>query len=156
MSQASPQNSIWGPSLWLILHSACERIGSQHLKRLPLEEARLWFGLLNSLRYSLPCPQCKKHYIIYSNETPIMQVTKETIRRWLFNLHDQVNQRNQKESIPYDTITSQYEVPFNFTVHFKNVLDHMILAVRRGVCIHNDVQRTIRLFTEMKCFYDFF
>jgi len=156
MSQASPQNSIWGPSLWLILHSACERIGSQHLKRLPLEETRIWFGLLNSLRYSLPCPQCKKHYIVYSNQTSIMQVTKEAIRRWLFNLHDQVNQRNQKESIPYDSIVSQYEVPFNFTEHFKNVSDHMALAVRRGVCIHNDVQRTIRLFTEMKCFYDFF
>ena len=155
MSQASPQNSIWGPSLWLILHSACERIGSQHLNRLPLEEARIWFGLLNSLRYSLPCPQCKKHYTIYSNQTPIMQVTKDIVRRWLFNLHDQVNQRNQKESIPYDSIVSQYEVPFNFTEHFKNVSDHMALAVRRGVCIHNDVQRTIRFFTEMKCFYDF-
>ena len=98
----------------------------------------------------------KKHYTLYSNQTPIIQVTKDIIRRWLFNLHDQVNQHNQKESISYDSIISQYEVPFNFTQHFKNVLDHMTLAVRRGICIHNDVQRTIRFFTEMKCFYDFF
>ena len=156
MSQASPQNNIWGPSLWLILHSACERIGSQNLKRLPLEEARIWFGLLNSLRYSLPCPQCKKHYTLYSNQTPIIQVTKEVIRRWLFNLHDQVNQRTQKESIPYESIALQYQALFNFTEHFKIVTDHMLAAVRRGASISNDVQRTIRFFTEMKCFYDFF
>ena len=156
MSQAPPQNNVWGPSLWLILHSACEQIGSHHLKRLPLEEARIWFGLLNSLRYSLPCPQCKKHYTLYSNQTPIMQVTKETIRRWLFNLHDQVNQRTQKESIPYESVALQYEALFNFTEHFKIVTDHMLAAVRRGASISNDVQRTIRFFTEMKCFYNFF
>lgn len=156
MSQVPPQNNVWGPSLWLILHSACEQIGSHHLKRLPLEEARIWFGLLNSLRYSLPCPQCKKHYTLYSNQTPIMQVTKETIRRWLFNLHDQVNQRTQKESIPYESVALQYEALFNFTEHFKIVTDHMLAAVRRGASISNDVQRTIRFFTEMKCFYNFF
>ena len=156
MSQAPPQTNVWGPSLWLILHSACEQIGSHHLKRLPLEEARIWFGLLNSLRYSLPCPQCKKHYTLYSNQTPIMQVTKETIRRWLFNLHDQVNQRTQKESIPYESVALHYEALFNFTEHFKIVTDHMLAAVRRGASISNDVQRTIRFFTEMKCFYNFF
>ena len=156
MSQVSPQNNIWGPSLWLILHSACERIGSQHLKRLPLEESRIWFGLLHSLRYSLPCPQCKKHYIIYSNQTPIIQITKNVIHRWLFDLHNQVNQRTHKELIPYETLALQYEAPFNFTEHFKNVSKHMALAIRSGICIHKDIQRTVRFLTEMKCFYDFF
>jgi hypothetical protein len=150
-----PQNSVWGPSLWLILHSASERIGSQHLKKLPLEESRIWFGLLQSLRFSLPCPLCKKHYTSYSNQTPIIAITKDILRRWLFNLHDHVNQLNQKASIPYEEL-NKYEAPFNFTEHFKIVTDHMNASVRRGWSLHNDVQRTIRFFIEMKCFYDFF
>jgi hypothetical protein len=148
-------NNEWGPALWMILHSSCERIGSMNVKRLPLEESRIWFGLLQSLRYSLPCPQCKKHYTTYSNQTPIMSVTKDTIRRWLFYLHDEINQRTQKSSIPFEELT-RYEQPFNFTEHYNIFHHHMIASVRRGWSTHNDVQRTVRLLTEMKCFYDFF
>jgi len=148
-------NNEWGPALWMILHSSCERIGSMNVKRLPLEESRIWFGLLQSLRYSLPCPQCKKHYTTYSNQTPIMSVTKDTIRRWLFHLHDEINQRTQKSSIPFEELT-RYEQPFNFTEHYNILHHHMIASVRRGWSTHNDVQRTVRLLTEMKCFYDFF
>ena len=148
-------NNEWGPALWMILHSSCERIGSKIIKRLPLEESRIWFGLLQSLRYSLPCPQCKKHYITYANQTPIMSVTKDIIRRWLFNLHDEINQRTQKSSIPFEELT-KYEQPFNFTEHYNILHHHMIASVRRGWSTHNDVQRTVRFLTEMKCFYDFF
>ena len=148
-------NNEWGPALWMILHSSCERIGSMNIKRLPLEESRIWFGLLQSLRYSLPCPQCKKHYTTYSSQTPIMSVTKDTIRRWLFNLHDEINQRTQKSSIPFEVLT-RYEQPFNFTDHYNILHHHMTASVRRGWSTHNDVQRTVRFLTEMKCFYDFF
>jgi len=148
-------NNEWGPALWMILHSSCERIGSMNVKRLPLEESRIWFGLLQSLRYSLPCPQCKKHYTTYSSQTPIMSVKKDIIRRWLFNLHDEINQRTQKSSIPFEELT-RYEQPFNFTEHYNILHHHMIASVRRGWSTHNDVQRTVRFLTEMKCFYDFF
>jgi hypothetical protein len=150
------QNNQWGPALWMILHSTCERIGSKNLKRLPLEESRIWFGLLQSLRYSLPCPQCKKHYTTYSNQTPIMMITRDIIRKWLFDLHDQVNQHLQKTSIPFNEVSITYEVPFNFTEHYKILVHHMTASVRRGWSTHNDVQRTIRFLSEIKCFYDFF
>jgi hypothetical protein len=84
-----------------------------------------------------------------------MSVTKDTIRRWLFNLHDEINQRTQKSSIPFEELT-RYEQPFNFTEHYNILHHHMIASVRRGWSTHNDVQRTVRFLTEMKCFYDFF
>ena len=151
----SPSNGIWGPALWKILHSACEQIGSQQHKKLPQEESRIWIGLLQSLRYSLPCPQCKKHYTAYWNAHPIRSLTKENIRTWLFQLHNEVNQRTGKESFPIEKYT-EYEPLFHFTEYFTLVQQHMTLAIRQGTCSHTDIQRTIRFLIEMKCFYDFF
>jgi hypothetical protein len=150
---ANPSNAIWGPALWMILHSACEQIGSQTLKKLPQEESRIWIGLLQSLRYSLPCPQCKKHYTAYFNQTPIRSIQKDNIRTWLFNLHNNVNQRIGKKI--FEDL-SQYKSSFYFTEYYKLIQAHMLMAVRQGTCSHPDVQRTIRFLLEMKCFYDFF
>ena len=147
-------NAIWGPALWSILHHACEKIGSQHLSKLPQEESRIWIGLLQSLRYSLPCPQCKKHYSVYFGTRSITQMDKEFLRTWLYELHEQVNQRLEKPSFPTESLP-QYDTMIHFTEQVAIVHDQMLKAVRQGWSSANDVQRTIRLLMEMKCFYDF-
>jgi hypothetical protein len=148
-------NSIWGPALWLILHSACERIGAQSMKKLPQEESRIWLGLLQRLRYSLPCPQCKKHYNAFFSGNPISVITRNSVRRWLFYLHNQVNQRLEKPAYSEESLT-QYEAIFNFSQHYEIVQEQMLAAVRQGWSTYDDVQQTLRILTEMKCFYDFF
>jgi hypothetical protein len=153
----SPQNHIWGPQLWMILHSSAERIGIPKLSKLPQEESRIWITLLSSLRYSLPCPQCKKHYTDYLSSKPIATVTATFIRSWLYNLHDQVNTRTGKpNTITIEQIQELYNKPFNFTQHCNIVVQEMQKAVRVGWCSRTDIQRTIRLFEELKRFYDFF
>lgn len=153
----SPHNHIWGPCLWMILHSSAERIGSQPLKKLPQEETRIWLNLLSCLRYSLPCPQCKKHYTSYYSSTPILHVSKEIIRTWLYNLHCQVNLRNNKSNtISLEEITANYSKPFNFSALFSIVSEQMIKALRLGLISREDYQRSIRAFQELKGFYDFF
>jgi hypothetical protein len=152
----SPSNGIWGPALWMILHSACEKIGSQQLKKLPQEESRIWLGLLQSLRYSLPCPQCKKHYTAYVAKIPIQHITKDGVRRWLFHLHNHVNQQTGQQEVAEEDLITRYDNSFYFTEFYKIVHDHMLMAVRQGTCSRTDVQRTIRFLIEMKCFYDFF
>ena len=140
----SPQNNIWGPHLWTILHSLAER------KKNSSEETRLWTGLLSSLRYSLPCPQCKKHYSDYYTAHPVSD-----IRTWLYNLHNEVNGRTGKEGIAIDQL-SDYSKPFHFTYHYSIVHTHMMFALRIGWCNHNDIKRTVRFLNEIKCFYDLF
>ena len=93
----NPQPSVWGPELWTILHSAAERIGSKSLSRLPLEEMRLWSGLLSSLRFTLPCPQCKKHFADYYVTHPIARLDRKIMREWLYHLHQQVNAQQNKD-----------------------------------------------------------
>lgn len=151
----SPQNHIWGPHLWQILHSSTERVTQPHLNR--NEETRLWTNLLASLRYSLPCPQCKKHYTTYYSTTPIPAITRNDMRSWLYNLHCQVNDRTGKpNTITIDKIPEIYSQPFNFTAHFTVVNQEMIKALRLGWCSRDDIQRTIRCLQEIKRFYDFF
>ena len=150
----SPQNSIWGPELWMILHSSAERIGTK-ATRLPKEESRIWVGLLRSLQYSLPCPLCKKHYTAYSISSPLSSITRESVRSWLETLHHQVNQRTEKQEFT-ESIYEKYKQPFHFSKHYSIVAKHMSHAVRLGWCSREDVQRTARFFEEMKRFYDFF
>ncbi len=153
----SPQTHIWGPHLWIILHSATERIGTSQLKRLPSEESRIWTNLLSILRYSLPCPLCKKHYADYFTHTTINTFNRDTIRSWLYTLHNQVNNRTEKTNIiTIEQLPELYNKPFNFTHHFNIFVQQMNQAIRVGWCSREDIQRTIRFFQELKRFYDFF
>lgn len=151
-----PQTAIWGPHLWTILHSAAERIGTHILKRLPQEESRIWAGLLTSLQYTLPCPLCKKHYKEYSSKHKIVSFTKESIRNWLFTLHANINQQLNKENIlTIENISELYSKPFDFTAHYSIIYKQMKQALRIGWSSHEDINRTIRFFEEMKRFYAF-
>ena len=153
----SPQNQLWGPALWMILHSATERIGLLSLTRLPQEESRIWLGLLGSLRYSLPCPLCKKHFSSYFSSASLPNFSKETIRRWLFDLHERVNlYTNKPYTITIEQLPELYDPPFNFTHHYSILMKHMGFAVRKGICTREDIHRTARFLEELKRFYDFF
>ena len=152
----APQNHIWGPNLWMILHSAAERIGTSHVK-LPQEELRIWAGLLSSLRHSLPCPVCKKHFTAYFSSTPVKTFNREFIRNWLYNLHCQVNDRTEKSGeITIEQIPEIYTKPFNFSAHFRVVAEQMNRALRLGWSSRDDIQKSARFFEELKRFYDFF
>ncbi len=152
----APQNHIWGPNLWMILHSAAERIGASHVK-LSGEEVRIWTGLLWSLRHSLPCPICKKHFTAYLASTPIVNFNREFIRTWLYNLHSQVNDRTEKRvEITIEQIPEIYSKPFNFSAHFRIVTEQMNRALRLGWSSRDDIQKSFRFFEELKRFYDFF
>jgi hypothetical protein len=152
----APQNHILGPELWMILHSAAERIGTTHIK-LPREELRIWAGLLSSLRHSLPCPVCKKHFIVYFSSTPVKTFNREFIRNWLYTLHCQVNDRTEKgTTITIEQIPEIYSKPFNFSAHFRIVSEQMSRALRLGWSSRDDIQKSVRFFEELKRFYDFF
>ena len=150
----SPKNHIWGPALWAILHYSAERIGHS-FKRLPSEESRIWINILTSLRFSLPCPQCKKHYSEYIISHPIPSCNKENIQLWLYKLHCNVNTRLNKPDITIEQLSEIYCKPFNFTQYYNIVATHMIYALRIGYCIRTDVQRTFRTLEELKRLYDF-
>jgi hypothetical protein len=150
----SPQNHIWGPALWMLLHSSVERFG--YSPTLPTEEQRIWNGLLRSLQYSLPCPLCKKHYTTYLASRPLV-FTKSALRLWLYHLHYEVNQRTGKSTtMSLEEVEEVYRTPFQFTRYYPIVLSQMMKALRLGWSSREDIQRSARFFEEIKRHYDFF
>jgi hypothetical protein len=151
------QNHIWGPALWKVLHSSAERIGTKSLHRLPQEERRLWSNLLSNLRYSLPCPQCKKHYQSYYTTKPISTFTKEEIRMWLYHLHQSVNHRNGKpDTITPEELETIYSAPFCLSELLKSIIPQFRIGLQRGWTSREDLMKTFRDLEEIKRFYDFF
>jgi len=149
----APQNSVWGPALWKLLHFSAERIGLPVI-RLPHEEERLWRALLRSLSFSLPCPLCKKHYALYDRSHPLV-FSKENMRSWLYALHEQVNLRLGLPSFVED-VGTVYGVPFSFRTYSAVFVEHMRRGVRHGTVKQEDMVRTIRCLEELIRYYDFF
>ena len=84
--------SIWGPSLWKVLHTASALTGSRiHIQ--------LWRNLIDALKTGLPCPDCRAHYKIWVATRRIQfsmigDGIRGPILRWILDLHNNVNKRN--------------------------------------------------------------
>lgn len=80
--------TVWGPSMWRILHSLAERLGKQTNILLIQDEQRTWINFLRSVENVLPCKRCKAHYREWSLKHRIDgSTTKLAARAWLWGLH---------------------------------------------------------------------
>lgn len=85
----SVDTSIWGPSLWKILHISAEFTGT------PIH-AKLWYSLVSAMRLGIPCDECREHFIARSTAVPLRMsripggIHTSTVR-WVLNFHNFVN-----------------------------------------------------------------
>ena len=110
-----PQNEIWGPALWIILHVAGERLGSQTLSLLAAQEAQEIDYFVHLLPRALPCPACQAHMLEYIRGHPFNWTAlrgaalKNTVREWLWNFHEAVNARRGITSgVTFDSLEGLY------------------------------------------------
>lgn len=95
--------NVWGPQLWEVMFSL--------LIRSP-DEARV--DLLLSLRLmeaALPCPHCRKSYSLYrkTHDVTSLPPNKEELSKWLWAVHELVNQKLGKISISYPTLLKKHD-----------------------------------------------
>lgn len=166
----APQNNIWGPEMWKIIHGLAEKIGTyptvSHRRETNTqinEEKRLWGILLSSLRLSLPCPLCRKHYSEFIGSNPIHNIvnlnpgivgglSKEQVKSWLYHLHSSVNNRNNKENISIEILSDLYRhINYNYSLNIIAI--HMKRGINKHWITHEDMMRTIRVLKEMFAFY---
>lgn len=143
-AEAHPVNpSEWGPPLWRILHWLAEQVGQQNSKILQADENEAWKRLFRILAQVLPCAMCRGHYLNYmkghfdldkiSNTTN--QIEKyELIRRWLFELHEDVNVRRGVGSsgITLDTLKEVY-ADLNFVEERNKFYEIAAKSVRKNI-----------------------
>ena len=95
---------IWGPSAWLLLHD----VGFYAAKKNDsgtLADARTFFM---SLRHILPCTRCQLSYDMHVLDLPFPK-TSSRLPRWVYNLHNRVN----------DTISKNIDKPVWETWHIE-------------------------------------
>ena len=88
---------IWGPHLWVFLHSMSFAYGKNRLAPTD-DEKKGMYQFLQSLQYVLPCV-CKFNYARHFKKSPPRLDTRKDLFQWLVELHNTVNLDYNKKMI---------------------------------------------------------
>ena len=100
--------SYWGPITWKTLHC----ITYNYPSRPSLQDKKVYYEFFYQiLPYLLPCQICQKHYLKNLNSFPLALKLnrREDFIRWLVDLHNYINRKNNKPYINYQYVDRLYE-----------------------------------------------
>ena len=104
-----PASAEWGPIVWRILHGLAEKAQQAAL---PADEIREWSRLIKSTSEMIPCDICRDHMTRYMRQHPLPEVhyslLKTTVKTWFLNLHNEINEGNERPIFPYDGLYERY------------------------------------------------
>ena len=110
-----PNTAAWGPLLWCILHGLAEHAGSSKIQLLLDDERRAWLHFFKETGDIIPCPTCKKHYMEYLANHPIIALKalphserRLWITTWYWELHNYVNASLGKPQFLQSDLTANY------------------------------------------------
>ena len=98
--------NIWGPQLWFSLH-----IITLNYPNNPSDvEKNNFKNFFESLIYVIPCNYCRHNFKIHMNKLPIEHAlnNKNSLVKWLFNIHNLTNQHLNKKIFTYQEFISKY------------------------------------------------
>jgi len=106
------KNSQWGPSAWLFLHS----VSFQYPENPTDQDKNNYKIFFESLQNILPCPNCREHYQKNLKENPMNLESRESLIKWVIDLHNLVNQKNSKKEYSYDEVKDLYQSKYNYSI----------------------------------------
>ena len=156
-----PQVAEWGPALWRIFHSFVEKTGRNVTAiRGSDEEQRCWFNVMNSLKKSLPCPNCKHHfreYIAVNKLEPIFvfkgEERRNRLREYFFTFHNNVRQRkSQPTDFKMEDLSVRYGTynKGNYAADLRIIIEHLRRALFISWLSREDMISTIRALDELQ------
>ena len=97
--------SVWGPIFWTMMHITTLGYPDEPAE----QERQAAIDFFESLRYTIPCPICKQHYSDNITESPVRNAvaSKQALIRWLFNIHNKVNQQLKKPELSWEDFVRQ-------------------------------------------------
>ena len=103
--------NVWGPHAWQFLHSITLAYPDNPSEQDKQNHAQFF----NMLKDILPCEKCQIHYMNNLQTYPIENhlEDKESLFRWLVDIHNRVNVDNGKKEYSYDEVTELYEKMYN-------------------------------------------
>jgi len=83
---------IWGNLCWYLFHSSAYRLKEDRIDLIP----NLIYIFIN-ICHNLPCPDCREHSKIILSRVNFRQIkTKESLVKFLFEYHNNVNKKLKK------------------------------------------------------------
>lgn len=106
MNQTGLLPSCWGPAFWHVLHSIAYTYN-------PEVDRESYYQFFTNLVNILPCQECRLHYAEKLNLEELEQAleTNETLFRYVYDLHNQVNVDTGKtlqDSPSYESVKERY------------------------------------------------
>ena len=136
----------WGPSAWFFLHNVSFGFPIENSK-ITKELKQRYYAFFYNLQFVLPCKKCRDNYSknINDKDTKLdLNVfnTRESFKKWLFNLHNKVNKLTGKTiQFTYKELNDKYEklrakcnsvghvgcnVPLNGVSNLININDYCV------------------------------
>ena len=109
ISNDGMMTSVWGPPLWHVLHT----ISFNYPIKPTDEQKQHYFDFYNNLQNILPCKYCRdnlKNNLIKAPLTMKVFKNRETLSRYIYNLHEIVNTMLEKKSgLTFEDVRNRYE-----------------------------------------------
>lgn len=108
MTKWKKDPKLWGPHLWAYLHYSSANYPIQPTA----EETDKMVSWLQNLYVTIPCEKCRVHYKKHIDETKNLREicgSRNTLFKFLVDLHNKVNERNGKESLSYHQAKDIYD-----------------------------------------------
>lgn len=94
----------WGPKYWDFLYTAAmctsERLDSRAQKE--------WSGFLRNLDVYLPCHECKRNYLEYSNKMTMNFSTRKDLLDFLAGVHAHIRREDGKQAFSIEDIKKHF------------------------------------------------
>lgn len=109
MSGEGMLTSVWGPSLWHVLHTISFNYPINPTK----EDKNNYRSFIQSLQYVLPCLYCRKNFIHNLRQLPLrckVFDSRESFSKYIYALHEHINTMlGKKSNLTYNNVRNRYE-----------------------------------------------
>ena len=98
---------VWGPKLWFSLHTMTFNYPDNPTPH----HKQIYNNFFETLKFVIPCDVCSKHYTEHLKNNPIMPNlnNKESLVKWLIDLHNEVNKSLGKRIYSYSEVMKIYK-----------------------------------------------
>ncbi len=109
--------NIWGPTGWVFLHAVTFGYPMDPQK---FDEdnglsagttAERYRSFFEACGFVFPCRYCRESYQQFIIDDPVANAleNRESLTRWLWRIHERVNQKLEKKGITYEELVERYE-----------------------------------------------
>lgn len=95
----------WGPAAWHFFHTITF---AYNLKPSEEEKAKIKEFFEKTVPDILPCANCSAHYRELIAKNPVRPENRESLSKWLIDLHNQVNDSLGKPRMSYEQVYQLY------------------------------------------------